>query len=1398
MNQRTSLMQASITRDWKTRGQMVFDGLNATAASSQVGVRAFLDSRGVSYKPYWVVNALRVTTDQATIDALSTRPDVARVVPDIAYHIPPITKAAQQKAISSIEWNITNIRAPDAWSQFGAQGDGIVVANIDTGVQYDHPALVRQYRGNLGNGSFDHNYNWFDPANICGKPSSGPCDNVAHGTHTMGTMVGDDQNGNQIGVAPHAKWIAAKGCESDSCTLDSLLAAGQWVLAPTDLNGLNPRPDLRPQIVNNSWGGGSGDTFYQATVQAWVAAGIFPAFANGNSGSSCGSANSPGDYPESYSVGAYDIGNAIAFFSSRGPGFDGGTKPNIAAPGVQVRSSVPGNAYDVFSGTSMATPHLAGAVALIWSASPSLVGDIAGTRALLDQTAVDTPDLSCGGTPDNNDVFGQGRLDAFQSVSQAPRGPVGTLVGTVTSATGTAIAQASVRAVGPTDRRAQTDPSGAYKMVLPEGPYAVTASAFGFVSQTAGEVQITADTTTTQAFVLQSAPSFALSGTVRDGKGNPISGVTVTILGTPLAPAITDANGHYAFASVPAGDYQISAQAGGCYDGLTKSLTLAGNQIFDLTLAQHVDGFGYACQPAAYAYVEADTVLPVFGQFGSAAVTLPFSFPFYGQLYSTATVGSGGYLSFQFLPFPFLFHGPIPDPNPPNAAIYAFWNENLSVDGQASVRTTTVGTAPNRRFVIEWRDVSLSDGTGDRVRFEVVLSETGQITTQYFTAEPDPGQRGASSTIGIENDLGTVALQFSFNQPALRSQSALTFALPPSGAVSGTVTDSNDGATIAGAQLRLLKSDGTVAYTRSTGADGKYQFIQALTGPYTLDVSLGGYVTQQAKVTVTENGVVQKNFVLKTGRAILTPATVQVIVPANQTRTRALTLSNTGSASFDYSTHEAGGGKQTTVATVRAARNSSADPHAPNTRSLYQPGITVAGMTPMAAGDVLRSFLPTGMQSAWGVGYTGNVWLGEFFAQRNVEFTPDGALTGRGWATSWSQDVADMTYVPGPNLLCQVNVVGDNGIYCLDPSNGNVVQKITGALPWTANSQRGLAYRPDDDSFYIGGWNEGVVYHIRGLSAANPGEVIGSCRPADGSISGLAYNASMGVLWAATNSPTDTIYELNPDDCTVLSTLAHPSPGFNGGGLEIDELGNLWMISQSPNKVFLVDSGVPAFSDVPWLSISPGSGTLAPGAKQNLKVTVDTHGLAPGLYLANLFIQTTAARQKVVRVPVSLLVPDYQQAVDAGGSSYTDTQGDTWATDRKYTTGQWGYVQKSNVASTTHAISGTGDATLFRSQRVDPYGYRFDNVPNGTYQVDLDFAELASVKIGKRLFDVVVEDTVVLPAHDIMYEVGRYAAESRTFFVEVTDGQMDVRFIPRAGFELPVVNAVRITHRVDR
>jgi subtilisin family serine protease len=1400
LKQQANLTAARTTRDWRTRGRMVYDQLTSTASTTQAPLLTFLRTRGVRAQSFWILNALKVTADQATIDLLSRRPDVSQVLPDRAYTIPPSRPGTQLRGVNAVEWNISNVRAPDAWAAFGARGEGIVVANVDTGVQFDHPALVRQYRGNLGGGSFDHNYNWYDPASVCGSPSNAPCDNAGHGTHTMGTMVGDDGDPgtNQIGVAPHARWIAAKGCESDSCSSASLLAAGQWILAPTDLTGNNPRPDLRPQVVNNSWGGGANDTFYQATVQAWVAAGIFPSFSYGNSGPTCGSGGSPGDYPESYAVGAHDISNVSAFFSSRGPSPLAGIKPNISAPGLDVRSSVPGNGYEVFSGTSMASPHVAGSVALLWSAAPALVGDIAATRALLDATAIDTSDVTCGGTPDNNNVYGQGRLDDFALVDQSPRGPTGTLNGVVSGPGGAPIAGATVHASGPSERSVVTDASGAFSALLPVGTYSVTASAFGFLSQTATEVAITEGNTTTHDFVLAAAPSHSVSGDVRDGTGGALPGAKVTIEGTPIPTAIADASGHYAFAAVPEGTYKVTASAGGCFDSVTTTLVVDSDETLPFVLPQHSDSFGYKCRPAPFAFVEANTVLPVTGDLAFAPVPLPFPFTLYGQSYDQAWVFTKGLVTFSQPTFPPFENSPIPDPLEPNAAVYGFWDD-IVVDSSASVRMEVVGTAPNRQVVFEWRDVAFFADPTVRVRFEIILSENGAITTQYHTAGPAPLQRGGAATIGLENETGTVALQYSANTPSVDSGTAIAFTLPPSGFVTGKVTDANDGLPVGGATIDASQNGVSIRATHSK-ADGSYR-MQLPVGSYTLTASFNGYAGIAVPITVALDGTVKQDFVLKTARAKVTPGAVTVVTTAGQVRTRTLVLENTGSLNLDYKIAEAGGAKQTAVSTAKVARNPVANPSAVNTKDLFSGNQRVGGWRAEAVGDVLKSFTPAGLGVAFGIGFQSNLWFSDpATGKNNVEFTTDGAATGRKWTADWAnQWPGDMAYDAGRKLMCQVNVGGDNGIYCWDPATGTVGGSITGAFPWSATSQRGLAYRQDDDSFYIGGWNDGTIYHVKGLAAADKGALISSCKPADGLISGLAWNGAAGVLWASTNSQTDTIYELDPTDCTVLSTVAHPATGgFQGCGLELDEGGNLWTAGQNPPKVFLLESGVPLFTDVPWLSVTPQSGTLVPGAKQSLKVTIDTKGLTPGIYLASVFIQTTAGRGGTVRIPVSLVVSGYQQGVNAGGASYKDGSGDTWSTDKAFAAGSWGYVQKSKTDTTGHAISGTTDPKLFQSQRVDPYSYSFDKVPNGVYQVELDFAELDSIGFGKRLFDVIVEQTLELPAHDVAFEVGRYAADKHTFFLDVTDGRLDVRLIPRAGSLLPFVSAVRVTERPDR
>jgi subtilisin family serine protease len=1415
--EKADLSDAAAIPNAAARRAFVYEQLSKTAESSQSGVRTLLQKLGATYQPFWIVNAIQVKGGEGLLRSLATQGEVQRIIASKTYPLIEPKQGQAENAIDVVEWGIDRINADDVWATFGVRGEGIVVANIDTGVEYTHSAVVNQYRGNLGGGNFDHNYNWHDPSMICGSPSLAPCDNNAHGTHTMGTMVGDDGGTNQIGVAPAARWMAAKGCESSSCSDFALLSSGQWVMAPTDLSGANPRPDLGANIVNNSWGGGGGDTFYQATVDAWVAAGMFPSFSNGNSGPSCGTSGSPGDFVNTYSAGAIDINGAIAGFSSRGPSaFAGELKPNIAAPGVNVRSSVPGNSYAAFSGTSMAAPHLSGTVALMWSAAPALIGDLTMTRSLLDDTATDRPDAQCGGTADDNNVFGEGELNAFAAVDQSPRGPQGSMSGVVTdSATNNPIAGATVHAVGPSDRTAFTNAAGEYSFAsLPVGTYDVTASAFGYSTETATGVTVNEGQNTVQNFTLDPVASHSVSGTVEDTGGNPVANGTVTILNTPIPPATTDANGNYSFPSVPEGTYDVRAEGGRCNEMQTQSLTVDGDEVLNFTLPRRHDAFGYFCTLPAFSWVEGTTTLPLTGDDASTQVTLPFTFTFYGQSYSSAHVATNGFINF-LAPDATFFNSPIPSTFTPNGAIYPYWDD-MFVLSDSAVKTASLGSAPNRSFVIEWENVAYFGDSSRRVDFEIVLHENGNMLTQYQNIADDGRERGNSATIGIENHTGTDALQYSFGEAVLSGSSkfavnaptfAILYQLPPSGFFEGTVTDANDGLALSGATVKVIQG-GTEIRSLTTDDQGFYR-TQVPLGTYTLEVSKANYGTQTRESTLDQDGeTVVENFALQTPRGVVNPTSLQFIATPNTTKTKRLVLRNTGSLPMTWEIRETGGG-QVSGALQMPEKNPNANPNARTTEGLYKGG-TPAGWAPTAPGDVLESWTPAGLILPWGVGFDGDVWISDPLAGgafpcsfgsncHNVEYETDGTPTGgdipADWAGDWNGDAA---YDSGRNLLCQVNVGGDNGIYCMDPATGTVVDSITSG-PWTGISQRGLAYRPDDDSFYIGGWNEGILYHVKGLSYPDKGAVISQCNTPDFNTSGLAWNPAFNVVWQATNSPTDTIYQLNPDTCTVLSTLPHPTPGFNGAGLEMDDAGNLWTVSQGATTAYLIESGVPAFTDVPWLSENPSSGTLAPNGTQNINVTVNTAGMAPGEYQATLFIVTNSGRVPTLRVPVQLIVPAYRQGVNAGGGAYNDVaEGDPWAADREYSSGGYGYVVRGNDARTTRGIAGTLDDPLFQNLRRGMQEYRFDGLPSGIYQVELLFSENSNRRPGQHLYDVLIEGGLVLPSHDVSAEVGTYTADSHSFFVPVTDGSLNVRFVGRRGFGDPEIGAVRATHRPDQ
>ena len=298
-----------------------------------------------------------------------------------------------------------------------------------------------------------------------------------------------------------------------------------------------------------------------------------------------------------------------------------------------------------------------------------------------------------------------------------------------------------------------------------------------------------------------------------------------------------------------------------------------------------------------------------------------------------------------------------------------------------------------------------------------------------------------------------------------------------------------------GNQVRVAKTDATGSYRMQVPL-GEYMVEARATNP--------NYTIESAPIVVGQvDQVITQNFALHSAQAALTPAALEFIIEEGQTltKTQTLSLSNVGSLPLQWALHESGGAKISISSTLGRAKNVSYDPNSRTTQGLYVGG-TPSGWTPTATGDILRSWVPAGVGFPWGVGYTANVWLSDPYSgdQRNSEFDVYGQSTGRNWPTSWPRAWnADMAYDAGRGHMCQLAVGGDNGIHCWRPDTGVETASIVGFFPWTGNSQRGLAYRPDDDSFYVGGWNEGVIYHIQGLSGSNPGQVIGQCYPPDGS-----------------------------------------------------------------------------------------------------------------------------------------------------------------------------------------------------------------------------------------------------------------------------------------------------------
>ncbi|MFC3503064.1 S8 family serine peptidase [Micromonospora krabiensis] len=396
----------------------VYRRLVATADRSQADLRRNLTRLRLNPTPYYLVNAIEVDGGPAVRAWLARRPEVGRVL--VSQRLRPLPAPAgitrgTDPAPTGPEWNIRQIGADRVWADLGVTGAGVVVGSSDSGVDGRHPALAGGFRG--GDDS------WYDPWDGTRTPT----DEGGHGTHTVGSAVGRDG----IGVAPGAQWVGCVNLDRNLGSPGHYLDCLQFMLAPFPAGGdpfTDGRPARAPDVLTNSWGcpgieGCDAGALRPATA-ALDAAGIFVVAAAGNTGPWCASIDDPpAPYPDVLTVGAVDNRGRVADFSSRGP-VAGGAKPDVLAPGVEVRSAMPGGGYATLDGTSMATPQVAGVVALMWSANPALVGDLPRTRQLLRETATPAkptyrsrnPADTCGG---DANITGAGLVDAYAAVRAA-------------------------------------------------------------------------------------------------------------------------------------------------------------------------------------------------------------------------------------------------------------------------------------------------------------------------------------------------------------------------------------------------------------------------------------------------------------------------------------------------------------------------------------------------------------------------------------------------------------------------------------------------------------------------------------------------------------------------------------------------------------------------------------------------------------------------------------------------------------------------------------------------------------------------------------------------------------------------------------------------------------------
>jgi bacillopeptidase F len=893
----------------------VVSSLRAKALETQQHTKNYLEKqqkagKAADIQSFYVVNGMAVTATKEVMEEIAAFPEVEKVLPNETRQlIQPVSSVKlpekpQQKSslqvepkneTSSIEWNIERVGAPAVWNM-GIDGAGTVVASIDTGVQWNHPALKEKYRGfdPSNPDTANHEYNWFDA--VGGQAAA--YDDLGHGTHVTGTMVGSEPSGaNQIGVAPGAKWIAVKAFSASGGSDVDLLEAGEWILAPKDAAG-NPHPEKAPDVVNNSWGGGPGlDEWYREMVAAWRAAEIFPEFSAGNTTifnpGGPGSVATPANYPESFATGATDINDRLASFSLQGPSPYDETKPEISAPGVNIRSSVPGSAYEGgWNGTSMAGPHVSAVAALLRQADASLT--VEELEEILLTSATPLTDAAFPESPNNG--YGHGLVNAFTAVSSVVSG-LGRIEGTVTKDGEDTEAPAITHEA----------PSESYK----EMPLNLEAQASDNISVTSVLLSYqNEDGSWTQAAAERidgdyksgtytaTIPGSALTGDqivykwiVNDFGGNEVSTDNYTV---PLLPGVSTGY-EEDFEGNPAGwtsygannSWEVGAPTSGpgaAYSGEKVYATnLAGNYANSANMTLVMPPVDL---PEGNSYLQFKQWHDLERNYDYGHVFVSTDMENWTQKLRVNST-SGGWIDGEvdlseyagqriYVAFNVTTDGSV---------VKAGWylddvklmDQPLAPAQKAILGKGSIDKAPSLEAkpkvdpakILPMKPTEEKAPSKDSeaapmalpMRAQVSVLESGRsvytnpqdgsyglthAAGTYTVMAEAYGFRSATQTVNVEQD-GTATANFTLEEI-------------PRGTVSGTVTNEVTGEPVAGATLMLME-DAAIAPVQ-TNEDGSYE-IEAYEGDYTLKVVAPSYYSEEASVTITGGENAEQNIELK-------------------------------------------------------------------------------------------------------------------------------------------------------------------------------------------------------------------------------------------------------------------------------------------------------------------------------------------------------------------------------------------------------------------------------------------------------------------------------------------------------------------------------------------------------